>query len=113
MGETCPVASTDETDEVPQHASPFGTTPPTRPPADGPAGANSRMPRWVPRAVVVTLALYAAFQLGTWAFHQLTGLLINIVIAFFLALAIEPAVSWMASRGVRRGSAPSSSSSAC
>ncbi|MFF7451991.1 MULTISPECIES: AI-2E family transporter [unclassified Streptomyces] len=61
------------------------------------------MPRWLPRAVVLTLALYAAFQLGTWAFHQLTGLLINILIAFFLALAIEPAVSWMASRGVRRG----------
>jgi predicted PurR-regulated permease PerM len=97
------VAPTDETDEVPQHASPFGTTPPTRPPADGPTGANARMPRWIPRAVVLTLALYAAFQLGTWAFHQLTGLLINILIAFFLALAIEPAVSWMASRGVRRG----------
>ncbi|MEU9910563.1 AI-2E family transporter [Streptomyces sp. NPDC051001] len=97
------MAPTDETDEVPQHASPFGTTPPIRPPADGPTGANSRMPRWIPRAVVLTLALYAAFQLGTWAFHQLTGLLINILIAFFLALAIEPAVSWMASRGVRRG----------
>jgi predicted PurR-regulated permease PerM len=41
--------------------------------------------------------------LGSWAFHQLTGLLINILIAFFLALAIEPAVSWMASRGMRRG----------
>ena len=61
------------------------------------------MPRWLPRAVVLVLALYAAFQLGTWAFHQLTGLLINILIAFFLALAIEPAVSWMASRGIRRG----------
>ncbi|AZP20811.1 AI-2E family transporter [Streptomyces aquilus] len=97
------MAPTDETDEVPQHASPFGTTPPARPPADGGAGANARMPRWLPRAVVLTLGLYAAFQLSTWAFHQLTGLLINILIAFFLALAIEPAVSWMASRGIRRG----------
>jgi predicted PurR-regulated permease PerM len=61
------------------------------------------MPRWLPRAVVLVLTLYATFQLGTWAFHQLTGLLINILIAFFLALAIEPAVSWMASRGMRRG----------
>ncbi|MFF5497180.1 AI-2E family transporter [Streptomyces aquilus] len=97
------MAPTDETDEVPQHASPFGTTPPARPPAEGAAGANARMPRWLPRAVVLTLGLYAAFQLSTWAFHQLTGLLINILIAFFLALAIEPAVSWMASRGIRRG----------
>ncbi|MFJ5266642.1 AI-2E family transporter [Streptomyces sp. NPDC088387] len=63
------------------------------------------MPRWLPRAMVLALALIAVFQLGSWAFHQLTGLLINILIAFFLALAIEPAVSWMASRGMRRGAA--------
>ncbi|MEU0334682.1 AI-2E family transporter [Streptomyces sp. NPDC006193] len=61
------------------------------------------MPRWLPRAMVLALALIAAFQLGSWAFHQLTGLLINILIAFFLALAIEPAVSRMAARGMRRG----------
>ncbi|OSZ60635.1 AI-2E family transporter [Streptomyces pharetrae CZA14] len=61
------------------------------------------MPRWLPRAMVLALALIAVFQLGSWAFHQLTGLLINILIAFFLALAVEPAVSWMAARGMRRG----------
>ncbi|GAA2533617.1 AI-2E family transporter [Streptomyces fimbriatus] len=67
------------------------------------AGPNGRMPRWLPRAMVLALALVAVFQLGSWAFHQLTGLLINVLIAFFLALAVEPAVSWMAARGVRRG----------
>jgi predicted PurR-regulated permease PerM len=97
------VAPNDETDQVTQHASPFGTTPPNRPPAAGAAGPNARMPRWLPRAMVLALALIAVFQLGSWAFHQLTGLLINVLIAFFLALAIEPAVSWMASRGLRRG----------
>ncbi|WP_078613995.1 AI-2E family transporter [Streptomyces ipomoeae] len=61
------------------------------------------MPRWLPRALVLALSLVAVFQLGSWAFHQLIGLLINILIAFFLALAIEPAVSWMASKGLRRG----------
>ncbi|NGO48411.1 AI-2E family transporter [Streptomyces sp. YC419] len=61
------------------------------------------MPRWLPRAMVLALTLIACFQLGSWAFHQLTGLLINILIAFFLALAIEPAVSWMAAYGMRRG----------
>ncbi|WP_247613974.1 AI-2E family transporter [Streptomyces tagetis] len=61
------------------------------------------MPRWLPRAMVLALALVAAFQLGSWAFHQLTGLLANALIAFFLALAVEPAVSWMAARGMRRG----------
>ncbi|WUD11833.1 AI-2E family transporter [Streptomyces murinus] len=64
---------------------------------------DGRMPRWLPRAMVLALVLIAAFQLGSWAFHQLTGLLINILIAFFLALAVEPAVSRMAARGMRRG----------
>ncbi|WP_416477248.1 AI-2E family transporter [Streptomyces sp. LKA04] len=100
------MASTDETGQAPRHAPPPGPTPPTGPPADGgavPRGPGARMPRWLPRAMVLALALIAAFQLGSWAFHQLTGLLINILIAFFLALAIEPAVSWMAGRGMRRG----------
>ncbi len=61
------------------------------------------MPRWLPRAMVLALVLVALFQLGSWAFHQLIGLLVNILIAFFLALAIEPAVSRMSARGMRRG----------
>ncbi|WP_329053848.1 AI-2E family transporter [Streptomyces violaceus] len=98
------MAPTDETGQEAQQPSPFGTTPPTGPPAaGGTTGPNGRMPRWLPRAMVLALALVAAFQLGSWAFHQVTGLLINILIAFFLALAIEPAVGWMASRGMRRG----------
>ncbi|MFD5234463.1 AI-2E family transporter [Streptomyces qaidamensis] len=96
------MAPTDETGQAAQQFPASGTTPPVRPPVGG-AGANDRMPRWLPRAMVLALALVAVFQLGSWAFHQLTGLLINILIAFFLALAIEPAVSWMASRGMRRG----------
>ncbi|MFF3350278.1 AI-2E family transporter [Streptomyces sp. NPDC002779] len=96
------MAPTDDTGRLAPHPSPFGTTPPAKPPADA-AQPPARMPRWLPRAMVLALALVGAFQLGSWAFHQLTGLLINIVIAFFLALAIEPAVSWMAARGMRRG----------
>lgn len=97
------MAPTDESGQTAQHAPPTGTTPPSRPQAGGAAGPGARMPRWLPRAMVLALALIAAFQLGSWAFHQVTGLLINILIAFFLALAIEPAVSRMASRGMRRG----------
>jgi predicted PurR-regulated permease PerM len=61
------------------------------------------MPPWLPRAVLLTLGLYACFQLGSWAFHQLVGLLIDVLVAFFLALAVEPAVGRMAARGMRRG----------
>ncbi|MEU4872360.1 AI-2E family transporter [Streptomyces sp. NPDC021608] len=98
------MAPTDETGRTARNASPPGTTPPPQPsPNQGEAGPAARMPRWLPRAMVLALALIGAFQLGTWAFHQLVGLLLNVLIAFFLALAIEPAVSRMAARGMRRG----------
>jgi predicted PurR-regulated permease PerM len=61
------------------------------------------MPRRLPRAMALALTLIAVSELGSWAFHQLTELLINILIAFFLALAVEPAVRWMAAHGMRRG----------
>lgn len=117
MGETCSVAPTDEinTDDReadraddretrqasgPRDDSPASGEPPTSPLR---LAATARMPRWLPRAAVLVLALYACFQLGSWAFHQLIGLLINILIAFFVALAMEPAVGRMAARGMRRG----------
>ncbi|MDJ1130919.1 AI-2E family transporter [Streptomyces iconiensis] len=61
------------------------------------------MPRWLPRAFVLALVLLGGFQILSWAFHQTLGLLLNILVAFFLALAMEPAVDGLASRGVRRG----------
>lgn len=97
------MAPTDETGPAAPHPTTPGAPPPAGPPVDPMARPGARMPRWLPRAMVLALALIAVFQLGSWAFHQLTGLLLNILIAFFLALAVEPAVSWMAARGVRRG----------
>ncbi|MFJ9739267.1 AI-2E family transporter [Streptomyces sp. NPDC101166] len=99
------MAPTDENGQVAPPAAPSDMTPPggPRPDAGSDTAPGARMPRWLPRAMVLALALVALFQLGTWAFHQLIGLLINILIAFFLALAMEPAVSRMAARGVRRG----------
>ncbi|MEU2563932.1 AI-2E family transporter [Streptomyces longispororuber] len=93
----------DSAQSTSEAVAPPGTTPPAQPPAGAEQGRGAGMPRWLPRAMVLALALVACFQLGSWAFHQLTGLLINILIAFFLALAVEPAVSWMAARGMRRG----------
>ncbi|WP_078841408.1 AI-2E family transporter [Streptomyces acidiscabies] len=98
------MAPTEETGQLaPQTPSSGAAAPDAPPPADGAGTAGERMPRWLPRAMVLALALIGLFQLGTWAFHQLLGLLLNILIAFFLALAVEPAVSWMASYGMRRG----------
>lgn len=96
------MASTDEIDQNQQPTAP--PVPPAAPPhRPGPA----RMPGWLPRAMLLALVFYGCFQLGSWAFYQLIGLLTNIVIAFFLALAVEPAVGRMADRGRAAGSRPS------
>ncbi|MFW6692065.1 AI-2E family transporter [Streptomyces sp. MAR4 CNX-425] len=63
------------------------------------------MPPWLPRALVLALALVACFQVAEWAFHELYGLLLNIVVALFIGLACEPAVDRLAARGMRRGAA--------
>ncbi|WSQ12736.1 AI-2E family transporter [Streptomyces sp. NBC_01231] len=94
---------TDETGQAAPRVSASEAEPSPQPPPGQAARPGARMPRWLPRALVLALALIALFQLAGWAFQQLLGLLINLLIAFFLALAIEPAVSWMASRGMRRG----------
>ncbi|MFE9339567.1 AI-2E family transporter [Streptomyces sp. NPDC007063] len=63
------------------------------------------MPRWLPRAFVLALGLVAAYQILSWAFLRVLGLLLDVLIAFFLALAMEPAVAGLSRRGVRRGPA--------
>ncbi|MDF4253066.1 AI-2E family transporter [Streptomyces sp. WMMB303] len=71
-----------------------------------PPGARSAgMPRWLPRAFVLALGLVAAYQILSWAFLRVLGLLLDVLIAFFLALAMEPAVAGLSRRGVRRGPA--------
>lgn len=95
------MAPTDETAQTQPPLDP--PVPPTAPPTPPSGTGRARMPGWLPRAMVLALALYACFRLGSWAFDQLIGLLINVLIAFFVALAIEPAVSWMSARGIRRG----------
>ncbi|WP_425576063.1 AI-2E family transporter [Streptomyces axinellae] len=63
------------------------------------------MPRWLPRAFALALALVGAYQLLGWAFLRTLGLLLNVLMAFFLALAMEPAIDGLARRGMRRGPA--------
>lgn len=61
------------------------------------------MPRWLPRALVLALALLACFQFAHWVFDRLVGLFITLLISFFAALAIEPAVDWLTAHRIRRG----------
>ncbi|MEU0544923.1 AI-2E family transporter [Nocardia sp. NPDC005978] len=68
-----------------------------------PAPPGSRMPGWLPRAMVLALLLVGLFQLGDWAAHRLIGIGIILAVAFFVSLAMEPAVDSLAGRGLNRG----------
>ena len=60
-------------------------------------------PRWYKRALAG--AVVAVFVgIGLWnAMRSLRGLGVNLLVAFFLSLALEPIVVWLVKRGWRRG----------
>ena len=67
--------------------------------------ASARPPRWLPRALA--LAVVATFVgIFAWrALGSLSGLLVNLVIALFFALAMEPMILWLVRHGWKRGAA--------
>ncbi len=69
--------------------------------------SSAKMPRWVPRAILLFWAGFIATLVVRELFHQLTDFLILLLISLFFALAIEPAVNRLAARGWSRGSATS------
>jgi predicted PurR-regulated permease PerM len=73
------------------------------PAQDRPEPARSEMPPWLPKALLLTALAVAGFIFAWWLFERLRGLLILLLLAQFLAFALEPAVNWLARRGWRRG----------
>ncbi|MFI2486068.1 AI-2E family transporter [Promicromonospora kroppenstedtii] len=65
--------------------------------------ASPRPPRWLPRALLMTVVAVYAGIFGWYAMGSLRGLAVNVLIAFFLALALEPPVVWCVRHGWRRG----------
>lgn len=83
--------------------------PPHELPAEEPARhadpTANRPPRWLPRALAMA-ALTVFVAIGVWnAMSSLSGLLVNLLIAFFVALALEPMVLGLVRHGWRRGAA--------
>src|SRR5690606_31584277 len=76
-----------------------------------PPRANSRTevdiatPPWLVRAFLLAAATVCALMFGLWMLDRLRSLLTILLISLFLAFAIEPAVNWLAARGMRRGPA--------
>jgi predicted PurR-regulated permease PerM len=63
------------------------------------------VPPWVSRAVALAAGWVVLLFAAYWALQRLRTLLVMVLVAFFLALAMEPAVDRLARRGWRRGSA--------
>ncbi|GAA0270917.1 AI-2E family transporter [Cryptosporangium japonicum] len=66
---------------------------------------NDQMPRWLPRAFVLAALTVSGFFLTWWLLGRLRNLIGLLLLAQFLAFALEPAVNWLARRGWRRGAA--------
>jgi len=72
-----------------------------RPPPD-PGGWPRQEPAWVRRGVLLVLAAVAGYQVGSWAFVHLRGLLGLLFLAWLFAVGIEPVVDGLVRRGLRR-----------
>ncbi|WP_147481170.1 AI-2E family transporter [Streptomyces shenzhenensis] len=64
--------------------------------------ARQGMPPWLPKAIAIGLALTAVFDVTVWAARQLVGFGVMLLISFFLAMVMEPAVSRLEARGLSR-----------
>ncbi|WP_069160666.1 AI-2E family transporter [Nocardia altamirensis] len=69
------------------------------------AEMTSAPPPWLLRAFLLAAATVAGLFAGFWALTRLQGLLTILLVSLFLAFAIEPAVNWLARRGMKRGPA--------
>src|SRR3954470_17936866 len=73
---------------------------------DPPASTNDRaVPPWLSRAIALAAGWVVLLFVTYWVLGRLRTLLIMVLVAFFLSLAMEPAVDRLARRGWRRGSA--------
>lgn len=61
------------------------------------------LPKWVPKAIVLFWSGLIAALVIREMFHMLSSFLLLLLVALFLALAIEPGVNRLAARGWRRG----------
>jgi predicted PurR-regulated permease PerM len=67
------------------------------------AARESRMPRWLPRAILLYFVALAAFGTLQWLIGRLSTLLLDLFVALFLSFALEPLVNRLQKRGWRRG----------
>ncbi|HVQ89386.1 MAG TPA: AI-2E family transporter [Actinomycetes bacterium] len=60
-------------------------------------------PRWLRRVGLAVIAVVFIIKVVDWLFAGTKHLLFLVLLAWLFAIAMEPAVGWLARRGVRRG----------
>ncbi len=60
-------------------------------------------PKFLRRSILLLLIGVLIFQTVTWSFSLLAGFLFNLLLAWLLAISIDPIVTGLAARGMRRG----------
>ncbi len=60
-------------------------------------------PKFLRRSILLLLIGVLIFQAVTWSFSLLAGFLFNLLLAWLLAISIDPIVTGLAARGMRRG----------
>src|SRR3954469_16257784 len=68
-------------------------------------GGDRTVPPWLSRAIALAAGWVVLLFVSYWVLGRLPALLLMVLVAFFLSLAMEPAVDRLARRGWRRGSA--------
>ena len=63
---------------------------------------EERVVRFRPRAVLIVIGIFLATALILWLIWVTKDMLLWIVIAVFLAIALNPAVDWLMRHGVKR-----------
>jgi predicted PurR-regulated permease PerM len=84
-------------------APPDGDDTETDDPETDDTQARDRLPRWVPRAILLYFVGLATFGVLTWLIGRLQTLLLDLFVALFLSFALEPLVNRLQKRGWRRG----------
>jgi predicted PurR-regulated permease PerM len=60
---------------------------------------------WLPRLSIAILVGLAVWFGATWVFSSTASFMITLIMSFFIAFAMLPAVQWLTRRGWRRGAA--------
>lgn len=66
---------------------------------------GQQVPKWLRRAIALFFTWAVGLIAAYWVLNKLRTFIMMVVVAFFLSLAMEPAVNKLAKRGWRRGAA--------